>query len=195
MPVILTDYVEEELPAVVVLESTEVLGGDGTNRLGFKMNLRVVLDQVRPEYVRDRIEAKTGRSLPKGLNASQLPGPPGPPFKNADFAMHQSFELLTGQQDTLKLYGEVIARVGIRYDAKAAAVYCKDAQAERIRCEKLPSDVEPLITRLSEKALNKYFANNAVYTFTGDDVATQLAKSRLKNVTTRSGKIVVEVGL
>ncbi|MEL6109369.1 MAG: hypothetical protein AAFU85_25460 [Planctomycetota bacterium] len=184
MPVVLTDYVDEELPAVVTLDEAEVLLSDGTDRVGVQLDLTIVLEEIDAEAVLDKVATEIG--------SSSVPPPPfglppaKPPGSDAGSAASAN-----GVQ---ALKGKVIARTGLRYDAETQSFFCKDVEAESIVVDGLPGDVAPLIQRLCEKGLAQYFSENAVYTIDSEETAVGFATARLKSVTTRDGKLFVELG-
>lgn len=185
MPVVLTEYVEEELPAEVTLDRAEVLMSDGTDRVGVAMELTIVLKEIDPEAVLEKVTTEVGEP--------PVPPPPfGAPPENLSSAQNETSPDAK-VVETLK--GRVVARTGLRYDASSQSFYCEGASAESVVFDRLPGDLAPLIQKVCERSLDRYFSENAVYTIESDDSASSFASARLKNVTTRDGKLYVELGL
>ncbi len=179
MPVVLTDYVEEEVPATVTLQNAKVLLSDGTDRMGIQLDLLVELEAVTADEVAERIE-------------DNLPRAPRPPLPGGPPPLVDVRKPQTLPPETIR--GEVVTRIGVRYDETNASFYGQDASAQRIHFEKLPSEIEPLIERVCEEALNQYFAENAIYVL-GDDATSKLAKASLKAVAIKDGQLTVTLGL
>ena len=183
LPVVLTDYVKEEVPAKITLESAEIVMSDGTDRLGIELRLTAILDETAPQAILDKAQSQLLPPAPTGNT----------PFSNA---LPSSLPPVGNTESTSEsLEGNVVVRAGIRYDAESKSFYCQDVSAESISFGQLPSDIAPPIKQLCEVAMNRYFSENAVYTIDSEFADADLATSRLKNVTVRDGELVVELGL
>ena len=186
MPVVLNDYVDKDLPVSATLVKTEIVASDGSDRLGVKMHLKTVIHQLDANKVMEAIETEVANLAPPGFPETHAGHPS---ISKAPQRKPDDGEIVD------EIRGTVTTRVGIRYEASTAKFYCQDAKAEEIIFDKMPSHLEEPIKRLCEEALNKYFAENSLYTLSGDNTTITLAKSALKNVSVRDGRIVVELGL
>ncbi|MEO1528962.1 MAG: hypothetical protein AAFX06_26370 [Planctomycetota bacterium] len=186
LPVVLTEYVDEELPAEITLERASALMSDGTDRIGVEMQLTVVLKAIEGEQVLEKVAERVGDG----------PLPP-PPFGSPPTPLASESQPADSDKSApvKTLSGTVLLRTGVRYDSSSLSFYCQDVAAESIVFEELPGDIAPLIQTLCEKGLDKYFSENSVYTLASADAGMDFAAARLKNVTTREGKLVVELGL
>lgn len=182
LPVKLSDYIEDEKPVEVALSKATVLLREGTDKIGVEMNVTVDLPSVavpgRP--------TPAAESPPPGLPGLEpAPTPPTPVEKAA---------ASDGKMPAKTVQGTVVVSTGIRYEPESASFFCQYPATERIDIEHFPSELEPLLSKLSEEAMTRYFAENSVYTIDDSQTATRLAKSAIKNVTIRDGKLIIEVG-
>ena len=199
LPLELTDYVDEEIPATVSLTSAEIIASDGTDRLGVQMQVDVALLAIDRDKALAAIKGKINEKLEE--NPPLVPVPPAPKLPEpvsktqTDPASDAPSTTNNEPQIVERIHGEIIARVGIRYEAETTSFYCHNASAEKIRFDRLPPELEPGVERVCEAALNKYFDENAVYKIEGNDSALDLARSRLKQVTIRDGELFVTIGI
>ncbi|MEM6470669.1 MAG: DUF1439 domain-containing protein [Planctomycetota bacterium] len=189
MPVVLNDFVEKELPATVTLERTEVIARDGSDRLALKMHLNTVIHEMDP---RKAIEES---GIANGLKSSFRDLPPVKPPFGGRAEPSRTDESASNANVVDRVKGTVTVTFGIRYEAATAEFYCDEVRAETVEFEKLPTELKQPVKKICEQALDRYFAENSVYTLDGDDTAINVAKSSLRNVTIRDGNLVVELGV
>ena len=171
-PMSTADMESVDLPVVVVISDGVVLMEEGSDQLGLEAKVRVDAPDV------DVPQPKTPPRPPG-------PGPPGlsPP---TDPPAQSPPKTING---TIAIFGE------ISYNANEGAFYFTNPQIKEMNFEQLPPQFETPAQKGAELLLGKYLSNNSVYTLSDEETGTRAAKSVLKSVTVKDGKLQVEIGI
>lgn len=91
-------------------------------------------------------------------------------------------------EGTLVLHGE------IHYKPEEAAFYCRNPTVATLNFPRLPPFPETAVRALAEAVLAKYLPAHPIYTLSDANLKSRAAKSVLKSVAVRNGKLDLEVG-
>ncbi|MEM1224402.1 MAG: DUF1439 domain-containing protein [Planctomycetota bacterium] len=91
--------------------------------------------------------------------------------------------------------GQIDLETGLRFDAAEGAFYCRDAQVIDIQFGDLPEHLLEAVGKVSEKVVNEYCRQTAVYRLDRDDRLQEVARSHLRSIEVVDGELMVRFGL
>lgn len=152
-------------PIRVTLTDPEVLLEQGSSQLGLRVKVLVERSDEGPP--------------PRPGNGP--PFKPGPP-DGGDEPPPRTFE------------GTVVVRGDLTYEPQTSSFHITNAKIAELKFPKLPPVLEAPVRTAAEAVMTKYLKENAIYTLPDDNVKSRAAKSVLKSIAVKDGKLEVVIG-
>jgi hypothetical protein len=95
----------------------------------------------------------------------------------------------------LKATGAAKIRGSLSYDAATGEFFFKNPSVDEFEVNGLPEKYRPTVRKVAQLAAEKALSGRPIYALKDDDLKHKLAKSALRSVTVKEGKLLVVFGV
>jgi hypothetical protein len=160
-----SDKAGDKNPIRITLTDPQVVLEEGSDRLGLRMKVVVEPPAKKPPLPEP----------PFGKPGDKLPRPES-----------------VAANDVLE--GTLSVRGAISYKPEEAAFYYQNLTIEKLQFPQLPASLEAPVRDLAEGLLAGHLQRHPIYTLTDTDLKSRAARSVLKSVAVKNGKLDIEIG-
>jgi len=94
-----------------------------------------------------------------------------------------------------ELSGSLLLDGALRYEPQEGAFYFDGARVQEMAVQGLSDDARRQIQTVASLLINLYLSHVPVYRLNPEDIRQALAKTFLKSVSVRNGRLIVEIGI
>jgi hypothetical protein len=175
-------------PIRVTLTDPETLLEEGSDQLGLRLTIIAEpTDENAPPIA----------TPPSGPPIAAPPpvGPPGGKLPVPEIGSDEPNSQATTVDERPQVFEGTVGILGqIAYKPEEASFYYLKPKISELNFPQLPPQFETPVRTAVEVLLAKYLEEHSIYTLSDDDLKSRAAKSALKSVAVKDGKLNIEIG-
>ena len=212
-PVHSGDWIEQDLPVSVMLSDPKLTLLEGSDRMSLQVTVNGTTTEKAPELPNpttdtgELVPDETSLPKPPADSPTEPSGPrhPGPPLPGGPRGERSPAPPPTQPQPPVdnpqppaapprEFEGTVTASGKVSYRPDEASFYLLEPTIDDVAFGDLLNVNDGPVRGAIETMLQKYFAENSVYTLSDDDTTSEAARMLMKSMVVENGKLHIELG-